>query len=136
MLQLANYWKYSLPSGHTGVYHHEAAGSGPKHTIYAFFKWYYWNSNEKRTKINKKRPRLAHKKAYKFIYLSVSYGSFTQSVLCGIIHHRLGHLKNKNIFFCKQMTILRGVICPSVNATWTQLAIAQSLFHCLFTETV
>ena len=30
----------------------------PKHTIYAYFNL-YWNCNEKRTKINKKRPGLA-----------------------------------------------------------------------------
>ena len=33
-------------------------GFDPKHTIYAFFN--YWNCNEKMTKINKKRPGLAH----------------------------------------------------------------------------
>ena len=33
-------------------------GSNPMHTIYAFFNL-YWNCNEKRTKINKKRPGLA-----------------------------------------------------------------------------
>ena len=37
-----------------------APGSNPKHTINAFFNLYYWNCNLKRTKINKKRPGLAH----------------------------------------------------------------------------
>ena len=35
---------------------HAAAGSNPKHTVYAFFNLYYRNCNVKRTKINKKRP--------------------------------------------------------------------------------
>ena len=35
------------------------SGSNPKHTIYTFFNL-YWNCNEKRTKINKKRPGLTH----------------------------------------------------------------------------
>ena len=30
-------------------------GSNPKHTIYTFFNLFYWNCNEKITKINKKR---------------------------------------------------------------------------------
>ena len=38
-------------------------GFDPKHTIYAFFN--YWNCNEKITKINKKRPGLAHLKKTK-----------------------------------------------------------------------
>ena len=37
-----------------------APGSYPKHTIYAFFNLYYWNCIQKTTKINKKRPGLAH----------------------------------------------------------------------------
>ena len=43
-------------------------------------------------------------------------GSFIQSVLRGGIRRRVGHLK-KMCFFSKQTAILRGVICPSVNAT-------------------
>ena len=31
-----------------------AVSSNPKHTIYAFFNLYYWNYNEKRTKIKQK----------------------------------------------------------------------------------
>ena len=42
------------------AYHLAAPGSNPKHTIYTFFNLYYWNCDEKRTKINKKRPGLAH----------------------------------------------------------------------------
>ena len=38
------------------AYHPAAPGSNPNHTIYTFFNLYYWNCNEKRTKINKKRP--------------------------------------------------------------------------------
>ena len=36
-------------------YHPVAASSNPKHTI-KLFNLYYWSCNEKRTKINKKRP--------------------------------------------------------------------------------
>ena len=45
--------------GFVCAYHPAAPGLDPKHTIYAFFNL-YWNCNEKRTKINKKRPGLAH----------------------------------------------------------------------------
>ena len=45
--------------GFVCAYHPAAPGSNPKHTIYAFFNL-YWNCNENRTKINKKRPGLAH----------------------------------------------------------------------------
>ena len=44
-------------------------------------------------------------------------GAFTQSVLRGVIRRRLGYLINKKCFFIKKMTILRGLFCPSVNAT-------------------
>ena len=37
-----------------------APGSNPKQSIDAFFNLYYWNFIEKITKINKKRPGLAH----------------------------------------------------------------------------
>ena len=50
-------------------------------------------------------------------HLSNSKGAFTQSVLRGVICRRLGYLKNKKCFFSKKTTILRGVFCPSVNAT-------------------
>ena len=43
-------------------------------------------------------------------------GTFTQSILRGVIHRRLSYLINKECFFIKT-TILRGVFCPSVNAT-------------------
>ena len=42
--------------------HPATTGSNPKHTIYAFFDSYYWNCNEKKTKINKKSPALAQLK--------------------------------------------------------------------------
>ena len=42
------------------AYHPAAPGSNPKHTIYAFFNLYYWNCIKKITKVNKKRPGLAH----------------------------------------------------------------------------
>ena len=42
------------------AYHPAAPGSNPNHTIYAFFNMYYWNCIEKITRINKKRPGLAH----------------------------------------------------------------------------
>ena len=51
-------------------YQYAAMGSNPKHTIYAFFNL-YWNCNEKRMQINKKRPGLAHLKKY---YLSSGHG--------------------------------------------------------------
>ena len=35
-------------------YHPAAPGLIPKYSIYVFFNLYYWNCNEKRTKINKK----------------------------------------------------------------------------------
>ena len=55
------FWKKCKKnSGFVCVYHPAAPCSNPKHTIYAFFNLYYWNWNEKRTKINKKRPGLAH----------------------------------------------------------------------------
>ena len=44
------------------TYHPAAAGSNPKHTFYALFNLYYRNCNEKRMKISKNRPGLAHLK--------------------------------------------------------------------------
>ena len=46
--------------GFVCAYHPAASGSNPKHTIYAFSICI--EVNEKRTKINKKRPGLAYKK--------------------------------------------------------------------------
>ena len=51
-------------------------GLNPTHYIPStlFFNLYYWNCNEKRTKINKKRPGLAHfflKKTCPFIFFSI-----------------------------------------------------------------
>ena len=48
-----------LLRGYVCVYHPAAAGSNPKHTIYAFFNLYYWNCIEEIMKINKKRQGLA-----------------------------------------------------------------------------
>ena len=48
---------------------------------------------------------------------NMSKGAFTQSILRGVIRRRLGYLINKKCFFIKKTTILRGVFCPSVNAT-------------------
>ena len=50
---LATWFHLHLPSS-------ASPGSNPKHTIYAFFNLYNWNCNEKRTKIYKKRPGMAH----------------------------------------------------------------------------
>ena len=47
----------------------------------------------------------------------ITKSAFAQSVLRGVIRHSLGHLQIKKYFFSKQTTILRGVICPSVNAS-------------------
>ena len=33
--------------GFIWAYHSVAAGSNPKHTIYAYFNLYYWNCNQK-----------------------------------------------------------------------------------------
>ena len=52
-----------------------------------------------------------------FFLLRFAKGAFTQSVLRGVIRRRLGYLKNKKCFFTNKTTILRGVFCPSVNAT-------------------
>ena len=49
--------------------------------------------------------------------LMIGKGEFTQSVLRRVIRRRLGYLINKKCFFSKKTTILRGVFCPSVNAT-------------------
>ena len=49
---IAPWFRLHLPSCSPGL--------NPKHTIYAFFNLYYWNCIEKITKINKKRPGLAH----------------------------------------------------------------------------
>ena len=43
--------------------------------------------------------------------------TFTQSILRGVISRRLGYLIHENVFFTYKTTILRGVFCPSVNAT-------------------
>ena len=40
-----------------------------------------------------------------------------ETVLRGVIRRRLGYLINKKCFFTYKTTILRGVFCPSVNAT-------------------
>ena len=55
------------------AYHPAAPGSNPNHTIYAFFNMYYWNCIEKITRINKKRPGLAHFLSMynKSIYISI-----------------------------------------------------------------
>ena len=44
------------------AHHRPAAGLTHKHTIYAFFNFYYWNFNQYRTEINEKRLGLAHLK--------------------------------------------------------------------------
>ena len=50
--------------------------------------------------------------------LIILKGTFTQSILRGVIRRRLGYLINKKMFFLTyKMTILRGEFCPSVNAT-------------------
>ena len=48
--------------GFVCIYDSAALGLNPEHTIYYFFNFYYWNCNEKRTKINKKRLEMAHLK--------------------------------------------------------------------------
>ena len=58
----------SFNHGFVCAYHPAAPGSNLKHTIYAFFNL-YWNCNEKRTKINKKRPGLAHLKKLVLLYI-------------------------------------------------------------------
>ena len=68
------------------AYHPAALGSNPKHTIYTFFNLYYWNCDEKRTKINKKRPGLAHFKkedANDWFLQNVSLVHFGSSLFIG-----------------------------------------------------
>ena len=58
----------------------------------------------------------------------------SEGVLHGVIRHRFGHLNNKKIFFSKHTTILRGEICPSVNATLGNEADAMFCFRTVQTE--
>ena len=58
-----------------------------------FFNLYYWNCNEKRTKINKKRPGLAHKKTNRYRISITSFG-----LLDGPLEEDLNSFLEKDIF--------------------------------------
>ena len=67
------FWRLPLLLGIICAYHPAAMGSNPKHTIYAFFNWYYWNCNEKRTKIKEKEVGIGPFLKYEYLFHKQKY---------------------------------------------------------------
>ena len=73
----------------------------------SFFNLYYWNCNEKRTKINKKRPGLAHKKTNRYRISITSFG-----LLDGPLEEDLNSFLEKDIFWQKMAVRVSTFLIP------------------------
>ena len=114
------------------AYHSAAPGSNPKHTIYAFFNLYYWNCIEKITKINKKRPGLAHfLKKTPSVNILIPIGRAGSLLLLPVGHecdrNERQKLRKKKFFSFVLKVIIMRHFREKVNSTFLSFEMSRSL---------
>ena len=121
-----SFWAAAIALWFRLRYHPVAAGSNPKHTIYALFNLNYWNCDYKSTKVNKKRPGLGHLKNTLIVYappMKRPIGQIKNPIPSGLSLHPIAFSSNNatGIKVFKSRITLNGNQANSCRINCTQL---------------